>query len=347
MENMKTYNHLFEKVICIENLYEAYKNARRGKRFKPAVLAATWDIEKTIHQLHEDLKNETWEPDPYREFLCESEVKRRIIHAPSFRDRILHHAIIQIVQPLFEKKFIYDTYAVMPGRGTHRAVFRVQEFLRRAAATGEQVYVLQCDISKYYPSMRHDVLTEQIARTIRDKKLLRLWAKLIDGFQPETGVGLPIGALTSQLSANIYLNALDHFVKECIGFKKYVRFMDDFILISTDKAELKSALADIKWLLDTHLRLRLNPKTRIYAASQGVDFAGYRIWWSHIRPRKRNIKAAKIRFKNLSHQYKYGRTNLDDIQARVSSFLGYVKHCDARKTTESTLKWLQIQPKGE
>lgn len=233
----KSYNNLFEKICSLENLYAAYNDAKRGKRFKSEILDAGFHIEETIHNLRQELLNLTWQPQPYREFLLKSEVKRRIIHAPTFRDRIVHHAIVRIVKPMFEKKFIFDSYAVTVGKGQIKAVKRVQKFLR----SGDN-YVLQCDISKYYPSINHEILFSQIQRTIRDKRLLEIWRRLIEGFEN----GLPIGAYTSQLSANIYLNVLDHFVKECMQWKKYLRYMDDFILIGEDKKQLWNALDDIR-----------------------------------------------------------------------------------------------------
>ena len=342
----KTYSQLYEQIISFENLYLAYCEARRGRRYRGDVLRFHQNHEETLLNLHKELKAKTWQPGPYREFLCTTEVKRRVIHAPAFIDRVVHHALANVTRPLFEKKYIFDSYATINGKGTHKAVFRVQEFMRRAGANWDTVYVLQCDISKYYPSMDHDVLMEQIKRTIRDKDALWLWRQVIAGFNDDTGRGLPIGALTSQIAANIYLNVLDHFVKECMQVKYYVRYMDDFVLLGPSKEYLWDALADIKWLLEGHLKLKLNPKTKIYPASRGVDFAGYRTFTTHMLPRKRNIKAAKKRFQNLSKLYSKGMVSMDRAKASVMSFLGYVKHCQARRTTLSTLSRLTLTKKG-
>ena len=299
-------------------------------------------IEEMIEKLHADLSDMTWEPDKYSEFITKKEVKRRVINAPSFRDRILHHAIIREVLELFVPKFIYHSYAVTPGKGQHKAVFAAQRFMRAASMKG-QTYVLQCDIRHYYESIRHDVLLTQISRTIRDKRLLGIWCRIIEGFHGGTGVGLPIGAYTSQLSANIYLNVLDHFVKDCMGWRYYLRYMDDFLLIGNDKHELRHALADIKWLLDTELRLQLNDKTKIFSSKQGVDFAGYRIFNDYLLPRKRNVKAARIRFRTLSKDFQDGKISMRDASSRVQSFLGYMKHCNGTRTTTSTLEYLKLR----
>ena len=340
---MKRYNDLFERVVSFENLYEANKEARQGRRSKPEILRTGEHIEEILKGLQTRLINGTWTSDPYYQFECRTEVKRRIIHAPSFRDRIFHHALIRQVREQFEKKFIFDSYACRKGKGTHKAMQRTQEFLRRAARRGEKVYILQCDISKYYPSMDHAFLKGQIRRTIADERVLRAWDALIDGFETAPGKGLPIGALTSQISANVYLNYLDHIIKERLRVKYYLRYMDDFLIIENDKRKLHRILREVQRIVEGEMNLKLNPKTRIYAASKGVDFAGYRIFTTHILPRKRNIKAAKIRFKNLSYKYKWGRASLEDAQTRVASFLGYVKHCQSHNTTKSTLKWLKLR----
>lgn len=338
----KTYSHLFEEIVSFPNLLAAYFEARRGKLNCASIMKINRNYEDLIFALQKELREKTWEPKQYREFLCVTEVKRRIINAPAFEDRIVHHAMAKVVRPLFERKYIYDSYATIKGKGTHRAVYRVQEFLRLAKANWGKVYVLQCDISKYYPNIDHDVLMEQVKRTIRDKDVIWLWEQIISGFN-DTGKGLPIGALTSQVAANIYLNVLDHFVKECLQGKYYVRYMDDFILLGPSKEYLWNALADIRWLLECHLKLKLNPKTGIYPATRGVDFAGYRTFTTHMLPRKRNILAAKRRFRTLSYLYRHNMTGAEKARASVASFLGYVKHCRARRTTLSTLSRLVLK----
>ena len=338
----KTHSQLFERIISFENLYLAYCEAKRGKRYREDILLFHQNYEETLTDLRKKLQEHTWKPDPYREFLSVTEVKRRVIHAPSFRDRVVHHALASVVRPLFEKKYIFDSYATIKGKGTHKAVYRVQEFMRRASARWGTVYALQCDIAKYYPNMDHDVLMEQIQRTIRDREVIGLWEQIISGFT-DSGKGLPIGALTSQMAANIYLNVLDHFVKECMQVKHYVRYMDDFIILGPSKEYLWNSLADIRWLLECHLKLKLNPKTGIYPASRGIDFAGYRTFTTHILPRKRNILAAKRRFKNLSYLYRHGMVISEKAKASAMSFLGYVKHCQAHRTTISTLSRLRLR----
>ena len=402
---MKRYDDLFDIIVEPENLYAAFENARERRHYKSEIMEVSDKIEDKLAQLRFDLLVGEWKPGGYHQFECRTEVKRRIINAPVFIDRVVHHAMIQVIMPLFERKFIYDSYAcrlkpkryhgekefdfVRRKKGTHRAVKRLQHFIRSAEDTSEsgRAYVLQCDISKYYLTIDHEILKREIRRTIADRRLLEIWDKMIDGYHEpinpvikeillremartgadaatlaeyalkldrappkKTGKGVPIGALTSQLEANIYLNPLDHFVKETLHAKYYLRYMDDFIIVAGTKEELKEHLAAVRWFIEERLNLVLNPKTQIFPASHGVDFAGYRTFRDYILPRKRNIKAAKIRFKNISHRYKYGRADLEDAKSRVASFLGYIKHCKASKTAESTLAHLVLcrqQTKGD
>lgn len=342
------YDNLWEQVVNFENMYAAYLEASRGRRYKNEIMGVGKRVEAVIYQMIFELNTGTWQPQTYYEFECRTEVKRRIINAPTFRDRIFHHSLDRIVRPLFEKKYIYDSYACILGKGAHAAVQRVKKFLRIARHSGN-VYILQCDIHHYYQSIDHEILKREISRTIKDKRLLEAWGLVIDRFNEDTGKGIPIGALTSQLAANIYLNPFDHFIKECMRAHFYVRYMDDFVIISNDKKELRKNLADIRWFLETQLKLELNPKTRIYQASQGVDFCGYRTWSTHILPRKRNIKAAKKRFQRLSRKFRRGEIRVEDARQSVASFLGYCKHCNAYATVQATLNRLVLTkaPKKE
>lgn len=346
---MKRYNDLWEEIVTFDNMYGAYLDARKGRRYRSEVMSTAKRVELIIHQLIFELNVGEWHPAKYYEFECRTEVKRRTINAPTFRDRIVHHSIDRVIRPLFERKYIFDSYACRLGKGTHAACARLQHFLRQAGASGKRVYVLQADISKYYPSISHDVLKEELRRTIADKRLLEVLDLVIESFNEDTGRGLPIGSLTSQLFANVYLNPFDHFMKECRRERFYLRYMDDFIVVADDKAHLRDALADARWFIETQLKLKLNPKTAIFPASHGVDFAGYRTFTAKVLPRKRNIKAAKIRFKDLSWRFRHGRASIKDAQQVVASFLGYCKHCKSSQSARAALRRLVLsksKPKG-
>ena len=221
---------------------------------------------------------------------------------------------------------------------------RVQHFLRVAKRNhGDGLYVLKADISKYFASIRHDVLMREVERVISDPDVLWLWRRIIAGYGHENGVGLPVGALTSQLGANVMLNRLDHVAKDDLGLRYYVRYMDDFIAILPGKSAAQQAM---QALGDTvrELGLWLNPKTAVHPWQRGIDFCGYRIWPTHVLPRKRNIKRARADFRELASQFYHGEVDLEHVRQRVMSFLAYAKHCNAQRTVEGVLGDLVLVP---
>lgn len=338
----KSFGGLWERIISFENLLAGYREARKGKSAKPEVLLFGDLLEDKLFQIQGELCSGNWSPAPYREFLAVHSLKRRLVQAPAFCDRVVHHALVRVVQPFMERGWVYDSYACRVGKGTHRSVFRVKEFLHRAFREWGNVFVLQIDISKFFPSIHHETLMEMLERTFRETEVTDLFRTIITA-RNFTGRGLPIGALTSQTLANHYLSEADHFVKECLCRRFYVRYMDDMVILGESKRQLHLALADIEWMLQTRLKLKINPKTRIFPASCGVDFAGYRTWRTHILPRKRNVKAAKRRFKTVSRRYTRGDVDLEYALSRLASFIGYSRHCDCTKSADSVLRHLILR----
>ena len=213
--------------------------------------------------------------------------------------------------------------------------------LRSAEARWGGVYVLKADVTKYFYSIDHDILLRIVSRTIGDPDVLNVLRVLVkEADCIEGNRGLPLGALTSQLLANVYLDQLDHFIKDTLGVRYYVRYMDDFVLLHHDKAELWRLLAEIRDFLACELHLTLNNKTRVFPASHGVDFAGYRHWAGYKLPRKRNVRRARKRFAGLSRCYADGRVDIDTVRCCVASFVGYMKHCKGWKSAESALNSL-------
>lgn len=332
----KTYANLWGRVTNWENLLRSYRAARKGKRYSPETLRFEDRLEENLTNIENHLLWKTWAPAAWRQFWV-YDPKSRLIQAPPFKDRVVHHALVDIVEPLFERKMISDSYACRGGKGTHKAAFGLQRQLRAAQRNWGRVYVLQADISKYFPSIDHDVLLATLARTIRDRDVLWLCRQIIKkcGYD---GRGIPVGALSSQLFANVYLTMLDHKIKDDWAVPYYVRYMDDFVILGRSKAELWDFLARIKGYLATELRLSLNPKTKVYpASSRPINFSGYRIHATHLLPRKRNVKRARRSFKDLAGRYRSGEIGLDFVEPRVMSFLGYMRHCSALRTTESVL----------
>ena len=279
---MKTYNRLFNQICSFENLLLAARKAQDGKRFQEAVARFNFHLEPELYRLQEELQTRTYRPCPYHEFHI-YEPKLRKISAAPYRDRVVHHALCNVIEPIFDRTFIFDSYACRKGKGTHKAVDRFTEFCRKSD------YVLKCDIKKYFPSIDHGILKTLFRRKIRDTNVLWLMDLVVDFSNPQEGLldeqgmarakkrrnipspdegadtvgetsrsrfpldspspdaegtvrrrGIPIGNLTSQFYANIYLNGFDHFVKETLKCRHYIRYVDDFVWTTTRRACIKS-----------------------------------------------------------------------------------------------------------
>ncbi|MBI3584178.1 MAG: group II intron reverse transcriptase domain-containing protein [Nitrospinae bacterium] len=322
----KTYNALFEKIYTFDNLYNAYLKARRCKRYKKEVLEFSSNIEEELFVLQSELMNGGYKTGQYRKFVIH-EPKRRVISALPFRDRVIHHALCTVIEPLLEKKFINDSYACRSKKGTHASSNRLVEFLRRAQRKWNTVYCLKADISKFFPSVDHEALKNIIRRTIRCKRTLMLIDEIVDSADGDKG--LPIGNLTSQLFANVYLNELDHFVKEKLQVKFYIRYMDDFVLLHSNKKQLHLWKVEIGDFLMHTLRLQLNYKTSVFPISHGVDFVGYRTWPTHRLLRKRSFIRMRRKLKKFVELYKHNKITLEKIKQSITSWLGHVKHSNS------------------
>jgi len=320
---MRTYKNLYPQIYDFENLYEAYLKARRGHRYDHEVLVFTNNLDGELIQLQNELVWKTHKTGPYRRFYVH-DPKTRLVAALPFRDRVLQHALCNVVEPLFERKFIFDSYACRADR--------VTEFLRKATRFWPKPYCLKCDISQYFPSIRHSALLAIIRRAIACEDTIWLIREILSSWTDPADLGprgLPIGNLTSQLWANVYLDQLDHFIKEALRVKFYVRYMDDFVIIDGDKAELWQLKREIEDFLDGKLGLRLNGKTVIFPISHGVDFLGYRIWPDHRLLRKRSTKRIKRALRHFQKLYSQEKVDFDRINATVQSWLGHAKHADS------------------
>jgi retron-type reverse transcriptase len=334
----KSFSHLWEKIIDFENLYHAFREASTGKRYRWESLQFKANLEENLIILQNELIWDMYRPEPYRQFIVK-EPKQRLISAPTFRDRVVHHALCQIIEPIFDKRFIYETFACRRGKGTHAAVQYVQKCARAAQRKWGGYYVLKCDIKSFFPSVDHAALLEIIGRYISDKKTMHLVGRIIRSYESpyQDGKGIPIGALTSQLGANIVLMPFDHWIKEDNHVAYYARYMDDFIIIHHDKEYLWELLGKIEHYIHKKLKMHLNPKTGIFPGRHGIDFCGYRVWPSHIKPRKSTIKRAKRRLRKMVFMYKTNPQSLAHARASIMSFLGYIKHCEGWRSTKSIL----------
>ncbi|MEK7616277.1 MAG: reverse transcriptase domain-containing protein [Patescibacteria group bacterium] len=287
------------------NLFLAWREFRRGKRQKPDVQAFEFDLEDNLFELHEQLVSKTYSHQPYESFFV-TDPKLRHIHKATVRDRVLHQAVFHVLYPIFDHTFIYDSYSCRIGKGTHIAVNRLKEFCRKASCNNSRnIFALKCDIRKFFDSVDHEILIDLIKQSVVDPDVLWLIKLILDSFPK----GLPLGNVTSQLFANIYLNELDQFAKHTLKAKYYLRYCDDFVLLNPDQ----STLLVIRNFLENNLKLQLHPnKIILRTYRQGIDFLGY-----VVRPYCRTLrtKTKKRIFKNISEK-------------NLASYLGVLDHCD-------------------
>ncbi|MCG6537889.1 MAG: reverse transcriptase/maturase family protein, partial [Syntrophales bacterium LBB04] len=286
------------------------------------------NLEDNLIVIQDHLVSKEYQPGNYWKFTL-YEPKMRLIYVSPFRDRIIHHAIMNIIEPIWNGLFLDDSYACRRMKGTHMAMYRVVDFFRRAKQQYGKVYCLKADISKFFPSINHHVLMRIIERKIKCRDTLNLIRKIVFNNGDESDPGskdMPIGSLLSQWAANLYLNELDYHIKHVMRVKFYVRYMDDFVLLDADKARLHGYKAEISAYLNEHLQLQLNPKSDIYPADRGIDFVGYRIWPSYRLIRKTALVRATKRFKRLSNEYEQGLVDLAHVNSSVMSWLGHCGH---------------------
>ncbi|MBO3459902.1 RNA-directed DNA polymerase [Aetokthonos hydrillicola Thurmond2011] len=351
---MKRYGNIYPQIIEFENILAAAKKAQKGKRYRDNVLIFNYNLEQELEKLQKELANKNYQPGVYRSFYIK-EPKSRLISAAPYKDRVVHHALCNIIVPLIEPTFIGDSYANRVGFGTHRALNRFIEFSRSSR------YVLQCDIKKYFPSIDHEILKSLLCRKIKCSDTLWLINTIIDNSNEQLAAveyfeedslltplerrrGLPIGNLTSQFFANIYLNSFDHFVKEQLKARKYLRYVDDFALFSDDWGFLKEARFAIEEYL-AKLRLKIHPiKSQLFETRYGANFLGFRVLPHCIRVRTENLRRAKRRLRNMQIEYIQGKISIDEVTRSIQSWIAHLEHGDTwqlRQQIFASLIWLR------
>ena len=315
-------DHKYEHIISLENLLEAWKEFRRSKKQRKDVQYFEQNLMANIIALNEDLTTKRYKHSDYEAFNI-SDPKPRSIHKASVRDRLLHHAIYRILYPYFDKKFIHDSYSCRLYKGNHKALnrFRGLAFIESQNYT-KTLWILKCDIRKFFATIDHNSLKNILKRFIYDNDICWLLNKIVDSFEPiKKGTGLPLGNLTSQLLVNIYMNELDQFVKRDLKIKNYIRYADDFVLMSTNKKYLEDKLRYIVVYLRTKLRLELHPnKVSITTLASGIDFLG----WVHF-PDHRVLRttAKKRMFRRIAEMEGKSQT--------LQSYTGLISHGNTKK----------------
>jgi len=328
----KICHNISKKIISLENLFLAWQEFRRGKRKKLDVQQFEFNLEDNLFQLHRDLKNKTYQHSHYIPFYIQ-DPKLRLIHKASVRDRVLHQAVFRTLYPIFEKVFIFDSYSCRLNKGTHRAVNRLEKFCRRLSKNHcKNTFALKCDIKKFFNSVAQDILLKLIKKKIQDKDTVWLLEKIIKSFEGEKSKALPLGNVTSQLFANIYLNELDQFIKHKLKVKYYLRYCDDFVILGENKEYLIKLLPLIDNFLKEKLDLTLHlDKIIIRKHRQGIDFLGY-ISFPHYRLLRTKTKRRIFRkMEKKNKELQQNKISKESFNHTIQSYLGLLKHCNSFK----------------
>ena len=348
---MKTFKGLYERIVTFENLHEAFRKAAKGKSLRVDCASFAYRREREILRLQDELQSGTYRHGPYREFTVR-DPKKREVKAARFRARVVHHALCNVIEPIFEARFLPESFACRKGKGSLAALDACRGEVRRLPGG----YVLKADVSKFFHTVDHGVMLDLLGRKIADEKVMGLCARILassedsrfrtyfpgdDLFACRRPTGIPIGNLTSQIFANIYLHELDCFVKtelRPIGAEgAYLRYMDDFMLFGPEKSDLWRAFARVEEFVAERLRLRLHPvKRTVSPVRDGVDWVGYRIFPAEgrglpdrVRLRRRNIFRFRERCAGLRRRYRAGSIPLEAVRDSVVSFLGYSRQAQA------------------
>lgn len=325
---------MYDNIISLENLLIAWQEFLCGKKNKKDTQEFGRYLMHNIISLHNDLKNKTYKHGEYKSFKI-SDPKPRDIHKSSVRDRLLHHAIYRVFYPHFDKRFICDSYSCRFGKGTHKAIQRFKYFAGKVSKNNTKTcWILKCDIRKFFANIDHRILLEILEKNVKDKDVIWLLGEVIGSFNTKgrENVGLPLGNLTSQLLVNIYMDEFDQFVKNALHEKYYIRYADDFVFMSEDKARIKKIIPKISEFLEDKLKLSLHPdKLFVKTLASGVDFLG----WVHFEKHRIIRTSTKKRmFRNIV--MKNGK------KETVQSYLGLLKHGNTEKLKGEIYEMINI-----
>jgi RNA-directed DNA polymerase len=348
---------MYQKICNWENLRLAHHKAARGKRGKRAAAAFEFNLADRLLALQEELLTKTYQPGPYHSFYIH-DPKRRLISAAPFRDRVVHHALCNVIEPIFERSFISDSYANRVGRGTHRALDRAQALARRCR------YVLQCDVEQFFPAIDHQILRTILARKLDDPDVLWLIDQILasgvgvlteayrlqyfpgdtlfDALRPR---GLPIGNLTSQFWANCYLNPFDHFVVRELRCRGYVRYVDDVLLFAADKQTLWTWREAIIRRL-ARLRLTIHPGAQPRPTGEGFPFLGFVVYPTHRRLKRRKAVAYRRKLKQLVGDWVAGEGTQEAVMNSLLGWINHARYGDTWGLRRSMVAHLPTHPGG-
>ena len=328
----------------MDNLQLAFRKARKGKSGKWYVREFESNIDNELLKLKTELETQAYRPKPLSRFVIR-DPKTRVIHASAFRDRVVHHALCNLIEPIIERTFIYDSFANRKKKGVHVGLERFDEFKRSVSQNGSLVksakdgnmvvgYALKADIRHYFQTVDNEILTRIISKRIKDEKTIWLIRTILANHDfKKKGKGMPIGNLTSQFFANVYLNELDYYVKHRLGIKFYMRYVDDFIILDRSKQKLTA----YKWLIDNFIRQRLKlelhpDKTKIMPLHEGVNLLGFRIFYHYKLPRINNVRGFERKLeKCLSVEIGGGGATDEKVNKMLDGWFGYIMHGNTYK----------------
>lgn len=321
----KTYTRLWGRVASFGALLRAHRKARRGHSRAVEVLRFEMDLEDNLFAIVEALNTRTWRTGPYRYLFVRDPKPRQVVAVP-YSNRVVHHALVSVLEEIYEPRFIYDSYACRKGKGVHAGVARALKFIRAVSRKGP-VYALKADVAQYFASIDRDRLLALLSRYVADPDVLWLCEEIACSYP---GPGLPLGNLTSQLWGNVYLHELDLFVKQTLRERYYIRYMDDFVILSNDKAHLHRLRREIETFLRDRLGLRLHPKTQVFPVRERygrpLDFLGYRIYPDRVLLRKRTVLRIRRALRALSRKAEGHPDLAARLRRTANSYLGLVKH---------------------
>lgn len=333
---MKRVNNLYPLIYAEDNIELADKKARKCKRTRYGVRKHDQNKEIDNYALHLSLLNENYKTSEYTTYKIYEPKERIIFRLPYYPDRITHHAIMNIMEPIWTKIFTRDTYSCIKGRGIHALVKKLQSDLRKDSKG--TMYCAKMDIRKFYPSINHEILKSIVKKKIKDKSLLNLLFEIIDSAD-----GVPIGNYLSQFFANLYMAYFDHWIKEELKVKYYYRYADDIVLLSDDKNQLRSWILAIKVYLTNVLELKLKDNYQIYPVeSRGIDFVGYVCYHDHTLLRK----SIKLKLLGLVGAYSNNLINKQKLQLKMVSYFGWLKYCDSKNLLKKIYRETNIWYSG-
>ncbi len=349
---MKRRKDIYPKIYSIPNLVLAYQSARKGKSQKDYLIEFERRLGKNLKEIHSELKTQTYSPKPLKNFILR-DPKTRKISKSAFKDRVVHHALCRMIEPIFDKSFIYDSCANRKKKGSLLAIQRFDKFQRKISRNGKikgwfnnnqiRGYCLKADIKHYFEQINHEILLKLIKKKIKDKEVIWLIKKILENnvsYNPK-GVGMPLGNLTSQFFANIYLNELDRFVKHKLKAQYYIRYVDDFVILHNSRKQLENWKKQINEFIKRELRIELHPeKSRIISLSKGIDFVGFRNYYYFKLLRKRNLRSMERKVR----KYKKSHISKEKIMECFQGWNAYAKWANSYKIRKKVLQKIHLKP---